>query len=80
MNRLECLECKQCNRKGKPSVTRLSKYCNDHYIRRVKAKKSIFGFLTNIKNKVYDKRIKYDDEGNIKDLNSKGFRRSWFWR
>lgn len=80
MNRIACIECKQCNHKGKPSVTRLSTYCDNHYIRRVKTKKSIFGFLTNVKNKFFDKRIKYNEKGKIQDLNTKGFRKSWFWR
>jgi len=76
MNRLSCIECKQCNRKGKPSVSRYSKYCDTHYIHRVKTKKSIFGFLSNIRDKITDKRL--DEQGQLKT--TKGFRRSWFWR
>jgi len=80
MDRLACNVCKQCNRKGKPSVTRLSKYCDEHYIKRVKTKRSIFGFLTKVKDKIYDRRIKYNEDGSIKDFNSKGFRKDWFIR
>jgi len=82
MDRLPCSECKQCNRKGKPSVTRLSKYCDTHYKNRprVKQKKGFFNFFTAAKDKFFDKRAKYNDEGKIEDLNTKGFRKDWFWR
>jgi len=75
MNRISCIECRQCNHKGKPSVSRLSKYCDTHYKYR-KTKKSLFSGLINIKNKLFEKR--YDENKN--DLNSKGFRKSWFLR
>lgn len=80
MNRIACVECRQCNSKGKPSVMRFSKYCDNHYIHRVKVKKSIFGIFTKIKNKMMDKRVKYNEDGSIKEFNKKGFRDSWFWR
>ena len=80
MNRIPCLECRQCNHKGKPSVTRFSKYCDNHYKFREKPKKSLFGWLTNIKDKFAERRTQYNDDGSIKDMNTKGFRRSWFWR
>jgi len=80
MGRIDCVECRRCNRKGKPSVTRMSKYCDEHYVKRIQAKKSIFGFLTNIKNKFFDKRVTYDEKGKVKEFKSKGFRKSWFWR
>jgi len=80
MKRITCIECKQCNRKGKPSVTRFSKYCDTHYIHKTKVKKGMFNWFTNLKNKYYEKRVKYDKDGKPKDLNTKGFRKSWFWR
>jgi len=80
VNRIECYKCRQCNRKGRPSVMRLSKYCDDNYIRRVKTKRSIFSFFTKVKTKYFDKRAKYNEDGTMKDLNTKGFRESWFWR
>ncbi len=79
MNRITCIECKQCNHKGKPSVSRFSKYCNEHYIRKTQVKKSFFNWLTSLKNSIYDKRA-YDKDGNVKKLNTKGFRESWFYK
>jgi len=75
MDRIACVECRKCNIKGKPSVTRLSKYCDEHYTYRVQVKKR-FGLFMDIKNKFLDKR--FDDKK--KKLNKKGFRESWFWR
>lgn len=76
-----CSDCRQCNRKGKPSISRYSKYCKTHYKTNNKTdKKQNIGVFTNIKNKLFDKRTKYDEEGNMKDLNQKGFRKIWFWR
>jgi len=80
MDRIACVECRQCNRKGKPSVLRFSKYCDDHHIYRVKTKKKKLAWFTDIKNKFVEKRTEYDDEGKMKDMNTKGFRNSWFWR
>ena len=80
MERLECNQCRQCNRKGRPSVSRFSKYCDDNYIHRVESKKGLFSWFTEVKNKFFERRAKYDEEGNLKDLNKKGFRESWFWR
>jgi hypothetical protein len=77
MNILSCRECRKCNRKGKPSVMRGSKYCDDHRI--AKANKKI-GFFTDFKNRLYDKRSRYDKEGKLKEVKYKGFRESWFWR
>ena len=76
MDRISCLECKQCNRKGKPSVTRFSKYCDLNYRRKYKIKRNWFSWFTNIKNKFIEKR--YDE--NKRDINSKGFRKDWFLR
>ena len=75
MDRLPCNVCKQCNHKGKPSVTRFSKYCDNHYVKRVQTKKKL-GFFTEVKNRFFDKR--HDEKKN--KLNTKGFRESWFWR
>ena len=80
MNRIACVECRQCNRKGKPSVSRGSQYCDNNYIRRVKTKRKLFGWFTDIKNKMMDRRVEYDEDGNVKKFNKKGFRESWFWR
>jgi len=76
---ITCQECRQCNRKGKPSVSRGSKYCDMHIISRRKAEKK-FGFFTDIKNKLWDKRSEYNKEGELKKVEKKGFRPSWFWR
>lgn len=70
-NRLSCLECKQCNRKGKPSVLRFSKYCDESYTKKLPSKLS---FFTNIKNKFFDKRFN-EETGK---LDKRGFRDSWF--
>ena len=74
MNRISCVECRQCNRKGKPSVTRYSKYCDNHYIGLVKTKGK-FAFFTRIKDRLFEKRFS-DEKG---DLNTKGFRKGWFF-
>jgi len=79
MERVACVECRQCNHKGKPSVRRFSPYCDKHYKHGVQVKNR-FGFLTNIRDKLVERRQKYDDDGNLQDFNAKGFRKSWFWR
>jgi len=76
MNRISCIECRQCNRSGKPSAMRLSKYCDDHYVGKVKSKGGILKFFTGIKDKIFDKRV--DEKGQLKS--TKGFRPSWFYR
>ena len=77
MNRINCVKCRQCNRKGKPSVTRLSKYCNEHYTK--EARLSLLGrikqFLS-IKDKMADKR--FDEETG--KMNTKSFRKDYFER
>jgi len=75
MDRTSCLECGQCNRKGRPSVMRLSKYCDDHHKKQV-VKQSMFSFLTKIRDSLGFKRF---DEKTSK-LNTKGFRADWFYR
>ena len=82
MERLACYKCGQCNKKGKPSVMRYSKYCDTHYTGRdiTKTKKGLFSIFTDVKNKFWDKRVQYNKDGTMKKLESKGFRKSWFWR
>jgi hypothetical protein len=72
--RISCSNCKNCNRKGKPSVTRYSKYCNENFKRRIKTKKGFINSLLNIKDKLFEKRFNSE----TKDLELKGFRKSWF--
>ena len=72
---ISCSECRQCNRKGKPSVLRGSKYCNEHIIT-VKRKSVLFKWVDNIKDKIMDKRL--DKDGKL--TTSKGFRQSWWYR
>ena len=76
MNRISCHECRQCNRSGRPSVTRLSKHCDDHYVNRIKSKGGLLKFFTDVKDKIFEKRL--DDKGQLKT--TKGFRKSWFYR
>ena len=71
---ISCSVCKQCNTKGKPSVTRHSKYCYEH---RLGIKHSSFTFFTNIKDKIFNMR--YDAKEN-KLKTQKGFRPSWWYR
>jgi hypothetical protein len=81
MELVSCRDCRQCNHKGKPSITRGSKYCDDHRISMRQAnKEKKFGLFTNIKNRMFEKRAKYDDKGQLTDLKQKGFRESWFWK
>jgi len=81
MDRIACSQCKQCNRKGKPSVSRYSKYCNTNHINKKIIKQGILtSIFTKIKNKYYDARVKYNEQGQIKKMNTKGFRTDWFYR
>ena len=73
MSRIACSECRQCNRKGKPSVMRLSMYCDKHFIGQVKTK-SLFSKIMSIKDRLFNKR--YDEKANR--LEKKGFRDNWF--
>jgi len=54
---------------------RLSKYCDEHHKKQV-VKQSMFSFLTKIKDSLGFKRF---DEKTSK-LNTKGFRKDWFYR
>ncbi len=73
-----CDECRECNRKGRVSVTKYSKYCDDHFKFAERNKNDgMFSFLSNWKDKIFQSRL--DPEKNeIK--NSKGFRPSWWYR
>lgn len=84
-NLIACNDCRQCNRKGRPSVMRGSAYCDSHVIKRIHRRKGIFGFISKIffkehvKNKYTEERTKYNEDGTIKSFNKKGFRESWFY-
>ena len=71
---LNCVECRQCNRKGKPSVSKFSSYCDTHRIKNKITKR--IGLFQLIKSKLFDKR--YNESKN--DLKYKGFRKDWFLR
>jgi len=75
MNRISCAECRQCNRKGKPSVARYSAYCDSHVKKGMQVNRS--GIFQRFKDFIYERR--YDEK--TKQLKTtKGFRPSWFWR
>jgi len=77
MDRISCRDCGQCNRKGKPSVSRFSKYCDQHFGAGhgiFKAVKSS-GFILDLKARLFERRA--DKETGLK---SRGFRKSWFFR
>ena len=76
MSRVACSVCRQCNRKGKPSVTRLSSYCDKHYINQVRAKTSLFSKLVSVKDRLLEKR--FDEK--TQSLKKKGFREDYFYR
>lgn len=62
----KCCDCKRCNRKGKPSVTRNSEYCRTHFVENNPS----IGFFASIKKNLLN-RFK-DKEGNQFPVN--GFR------
>ena len=73
---IPCSECKQCNRKGKPSISRGSKYCNEHIISN-KNTGGLFKWVVSIKDRLLEKR--WDDKKQeIKT--TKGFRKDWWYR
>lgn len=81
---ISCRECRQCNRKGKPSVMRGSAYCDSHRKYYTHKRKGLFGwiskkFFSKVKDRTYNKRIEYNDDGSVKEFNKKGFRESWFF-
>lgn len=80
INRISCVECHQCNRKGHPSVMRGSKYCDEHYTKQVRV--SFFSglftrFIDRVRDRIFEKR--FDEKtGGLKS--TKGFRKDWFTR
>ena len=78
MNRISCAECGVCNRKGKPSVSRFSAYCDSH-VKKLK-KTNRIGLFNRFRDFLFDKRAKLDESGQIKEFKKNGFRESWFWR
>lgn len=75
---LSCHHCKQCNRKGKPSVMRGSAYCDTH--RKTIGQVNRSGLFHRFKDFLFDKRAKFDDKGRMKEFKKKGFRKDWFIR
>ena len=85
MDLVACNVCRSCNRKDRPSVLRGSAYCDSHRVKHVHGRKGLFGwiskkFFSNLKDKMYDRRIKYNEDGSIRDFKHRGFREDWFWR
>ena len=83
--KITCRECGSCNHKGKPSVMRGSAYCDSHRKYYTHKRLGLFGwiskkFFSDIKNKFYGKRVKYNEDGTIKEFNKRGFRENWFFR
>ena len=73
---IPCNQCHQCNTKGKPSVSRGSKYCDEHIIS-IKRNNSFLNIILNFKDKLFNKRF---DEKTKSLKTTKGFRESWFYR
>ena len=82
MDRITCIDCGQCNHKGKPSVMRGSMYCDTHYHQLGKIGwldriKRFFGFKEQFKDKLVDKF--YDKKkGEMNKI--KGFRDDYIYR
>lgn len=76
-----CQVCKQCNHKGRPSVTKYSLYCDKNFIGIKKTvKSSLFrsilsrlSKLNEIKDRMFNRR--FDEK---KGMNTKGFRKRYF--
>jgi hypothetical protein len=75
MDRISCLDCGQCNRKGKPSVMRFSAYCDSHIKQGISVNR--VGLFERFKDFITQRR--YDEKENMMKT-TKGFRPSWFWR
>lgn len=77
-----CISCRQCNRKGKPSVTKYSLYCDRNYTNIKRTNKSSIwrkillriNIFKKLKESFIDKRF----NDTIGDLNTKGFRKRYF--
>ena len=78
MSIIKCCVCRQCNRKGKPSVSRGSAYCDSHIKTISQVNRS--GLFSRFKDFLNERRSKYDKEGNLKEFKQKGFRMSYFLR
>lgn len=77
---IACSDCRQCNHKGKPSVMRGSMYCDTHRVGKPVTKEQK-GFFSRIKDRFFEKRTVKDKETDeIKEVLTKGFRESWFYR
>lgn len=74
----DCRVCRQCNRKGRPSVMKGSAYCDSHI--NIGKKVNRVGLFSRFKDFLFDRRTEYDEEGELKEFNKRGFRESWFWR
>ena len=75
MIEIKCNECRQCNSKGKPSVTRGSAYCDSHIKYGIQVNR--VGLFQRFKDYLFERRY---DEKEKKMRTTKGFRPSWFWR
>lgn len=75
MSKISCIECRQCNRKGKPSVMKGSAYCDSHILSRPQTNR--VDLFDRFKIFLFEKR--YDEKTNDVSKN-RGFRPSWFWR
>ncbi len=51
-----------------------------NYIHKLETKRSWFSWFTDIKNRFFEKRTKYNEDGSLKEFNKKGFREDWFYR
>jgi len=80
---ISCRVCRQCNRKGRPSVMRGSSYCDANQIRIgiFGQKKKKKGLLSRLRERFYNARTVEDKETKqVKEFRTRGFRESWFYR
>lgn len=75
-----CIECRCCNHKGKPSVTKYSKYCDEQYLLSHKTTPKFFSFLFERVDH-FKERFKKFQENRIttKGVKTKGFREVFFY-
>ena len=71
---IKCSVCRQCNRKGKKSVSRHSAYCDSH--KKEGVKNNRVGLFKRFKDFISERR--FDDKE--KTMKTDGFRKSWFYR
>lgn len=68
MVKLNCRKCRKCNRKGKPSVSKHSLYCDKQRKVTVRAKESLYTKLKRIKYLLRKNRIKENKKiGKVKE-------------